>query len=154
MTTLFAISPFLCKPDPLWLRPVYLLFTVWKCVLYTDECYTITDHLRWSCVSCSWSNIALVSCGQERLQNAKYAISMARKIGAHVYALPEDIVEVKSKMVMTVFACLMIKDFQPQRKFWIPVGKIQNCQNPVSNNFFMWNSFFRSVWVILANHSV
>ncbi|KAM4046876.1 plastin-2 [Anomaloglossus baeobatrachus] len=43
----------------------------------------------------------------EKLNNAKYAISMARKIGARVYALPEDLVEVKPKMVMTVFACLM-----------------------------------------------
>lgn len=41
---------------------------------------------------------------------------MARKIGAKVYALPEDIVEVKSKMVMTIFACLMICDLQPQPK--------------------------------------
>jgi len=48
------------------------------------------------------------------LENAQYAISMARKIGARVYALPEDIVEVKSKMVMTVFACLMIRDLQRQ----------------------------------------
>lgn len=47
---------------------------------------------------------------QERLANAKYAISMARKIGARVYALPEDIVEVKHRMVMTVFACLMTRD--------------------------------------------
>lgn len=39
----------------------------------------------------------------------RYAISMARKIGARVYALPEDLVEVKPKMVMTVFACLMGK---------------------------------------------
>ena len=38
---------------------------------------------------------------------------MARRIGARVYALPEDIVEVKHKMVMTVFACLMSKDFVP-----------------------------------------
>lgn len=37
----------------------------------------------------------------------RYAVSMARKIGARVYALPEDLVEVKPKMVMTVFACLM-----------------------------------------------
>ncbi|XP_072370389.1 plastin-2 isoform X2 [Scyliorhinus torazame] len=44
---------------------------------------------------------------EEKLQNAKYAISMARKIGTRVYALPEDLVEVKPKMVMTVFACLM-----------------------------------------------
>uniref|UniRef100_A0A674HZX7 Lymphocyte cytosolic protein 1 n=1 Tax=Terrapene triunguis TaxID=2587831 RepID=A0A674HZX7_9SAUR len=46
---------------------------------------------------------------EEKLNNAKYAISMARKIGARVYALPEDLVEVKPKMVMTVFACLMGK---------------------------------------------
>ncbi len=41
------------------------------------------------------------------MSNAKYAVSMSRKIGARVYALPEDITEVKSKMVMTVFASLM-----------------------------------------------
>lgn len=38
---------------------------------------------------------------------SRYAVSMARKIGARVYALPDDLVEVKPKMVMTVFACLM-----------------------------------------------
>ncbi|XP_063298573.1 plastin-1 [Pelobates fuscus] len=45
----------------------------------------------------------------DKLNNAKYAISIARKIGARIYALPEDLVEVKPKMVMTVFACLMGK---------------------------------------------
>ncbi|XP_038673494.1 plastin-1-like [Scyliorhinus canicula] len=45
----------------------------------------------------------------DKLNNAKYAISVARKIGTRVYALPEDLVEVKPKMVMTVFACLMGK---------------------------------------------
>ncbi|XP_051985100.1 plastin-1-like [Xyrauchen texanus] len=44
---------------------------------------------------------------EDKLNNAKYAISVARKIGAKVYALPDDLVEVKHKMVMTVFACLM-----------------------------------------------
>ena len=48
------------------------------------------------------------------MENAKYAISMARKIGAGVYALPEDITEVNHKMIMTVFACLMVKDMQPK----------------------------------------
>lgn len=38
---------------------------------------------------------------------------MARKIGARIYALPEDIVEVKPKLVMTVFACLMARDYIP-----------------------------------------
>ncbi|XP_047467802.1 plastin-1-like [Mugil cephalus] len=44
---------------------------------------------------------------EDKLNNAKYAISLARKIGARVYALPDDLVEVNPKMVMTVFACLM-----------------------------------------------
>lgn len=50
---------------------------------------------------------------QDKLANAKYAISMARKAGARIYALPEDISEVKPKMVMTVFACLMARDYVP-----------------------------------------
>lgn len=60
---------------------------------------------------------------QERLANAKYAISMARKIGARVYALPEDITEVKPKMVMTVFACLMAMDYIPN------MDSVQNQNN-------------------------
>jgi plastin-3 len=49
---------------------------------------------------------------QDKLDNAKYAISVARKLGARIYALAEDIVEVKSKMLMTIFACLMILDLE------------------------------------------
>ncbi|XP_063287996.1 plastin-3 isoform X2 [Pelobates fuscus] len=56
-------------------------------------------------------NYELVKTGdltdEDKLENAKYAVSLARRIGARVYALPEDLVEVKPKMVMTVFACLM-----------------------------------------------
>jgi plastin-3 len=50
-----------------------------------------------------------------KMDNARYALAVARKTGARVYALPEDIVEVKSKMVMTIFATLMIKDYQPKQ---------------------------------------
>ncbi|XP_033113256.1 plastin-3-like [Anneissia japonica] len=52
------------------------------------------------------------SSDEDLLLNAQYAISMARKIGARVYALPEDIMEVNPKMVMTVFACLMVVEKQ------------------------------------------
>ena len=45
---------------------------------------------------------------QEKLDNASYAISTSRKIGAHVYAAAEDIVEVNEKILMTVFAGLMV----------------------------------------------
>ena len=49
---------------------------------------------------------------QDRMSNAKYALSMARMIGAPIYALPEDLTEVKHKMVMTVYASLMLVDMK------------------------------------------
>lgn len=57
--------------------------------------------------SINYAQVLEVADSEQKLANSKYAISMARKIGAKVYALPEDIAEVKPKMVMTVFACLM-----------------------------------------------
>ncbi|CAJ0604252.1 unnamed protein product [Cylicocyclus nassatus] len=53
---------------------------------------------------------------ESRMENAKYAITCGRKIGAKIYALPEDIVEVKPKMVMTVFACLMARSYMPDMR--------------------------------------
>jgi len=44
------------------------------------------------------------------LLNAKYAVGLARKIGCCIFALPEDIVEVKPKMVMTFVATVMAVD--------------------------------------------
>ncbi|EFO97006.1 hypothetical protein CRE_18378 [Caenorhabditis remanei] len=66
-------------------------------------------------------DFGLVKGGQtneEKMSNAKYAITCGRKIGAKIYALPEDIVEVrvKPKMVLTVFACLMARDYLPDMK--------------------------------------
>ena len=49
---------------------------------------------------------------EDRLANARYAISMARKIGAKVYLLPEDMTEANPKMVMTAFACLMARGLE------------------------------------------
>jgi plastin-1 len=40
------------------------------------------------------------------MSNAKYVISSARKIGACVFLTPEDIVEVKSKMIMTFVSAM------------------------------------------------
>lgn len=50
------------------------------------------------------------------MANARYAVSISRKIGARVFSLPEDIVEVKPKMIMTMFATLMILDFQSKKE--------------------------------------
>lgn len=59
--------------------------------------------------SIDYDNVLPGETEEDRLSNAKYAISMARKMGANIYALPEDLVEVKPKMVLTVFACLMAR---------------------------------------------
>ncbi|EPZ33975.1 Actinin-type, actin-binding domain-containing protein [Rozella allomycis CSF55] len=42
--------------------------------------------------------------------NAKYAISIARKLGATIFVLPEDIMEVKPKMILTFVGTLMAVD--------------------------------------------
>jgi plastin-1 len=47
---------------------------------------------------------------EDKVSNAKYVISVARKIGACVFLTWEDIVEVKSKMLMTFTASLMAWD--------------------------------------------
>jgi len=44
---------------------------------------------------------------EEQLLNAKYVISVARKLGAVIFCLPEDIVEVKPKMMLTLTASIM-----------------------------------------------
>jgi plastin-3 len=73
----------------------------------------LIDAIKPGCI-----NYNVVKAGdtdEEKLDNAKYAISIAWRQGARIYALPEDIVEVKSKMVMTIFACLMILDYEKSK---------------------------------------
>jgi hypothetical protein len=55
-------------------------------------------------------NMSLVSSSNneaEKIKNAQYAISCARKMGATVFLLPDDIVEVNPKMMMTFFGGIM-----------------------------------------------
>jgi len=55
-------------------------------------------------------NYDLVTSGDtddEGLQNAKYTISIARKLGCTIFLLPEDIVEVKPKMILTLVGSIM-----------------------------------------------
>ncbi|CAI8504459.1 unnamed protein product [Hanseniaspora opuntiae] len=47
------------------------------------------------------------STDDERYANAKLAISIARKLGALIWLVPEDIVEVRSRLILTFVASLM-----------------------------------------------
>eukprot|EP00468_Gymnochlora_sp_CCMP2014_P007481 CAMPEP_0167761510 /NCGR_PEP_ID=MMETSP0110_2-20121227/12216_1 /TAXON_ID=629695 /ORGANISM="Gymnochlora sp., Strain CCMP2014" /LENGTH=622 /DNA_ID=CAMNT_0007648209 /DNA_START=19 /DNA_END=1887 /DNA_ORIENTATION=+ len=44
---------------------------------------------------------------EDKLLNARYAISVSRKLGAVVFCIPEDLVEVRYKMVLTFVASIM-----------------------------------------------
>jgi len=44
---------------------------------------------------------------EDCMQNAKYCISIARKLGCTIFLLPEDIVEVKNKMILTLIGSIM-----------------------------------------------
>jgi len=65
----------------------------------------LLDAIRPGCVD---SSLILTSGSDEdNLKNAKLAISIARKLGATIFLLPEDIVEVKQKMILTFIGSLM-----------------------------------------------
>jgi len=55
-------------------------------------------------------NYDLVTPGEsdaDSLQNGKYTISIARKLGCTIFLLPEDIMEVKPKMMLTLLGSIM-----------------------------------------------
>lgn len=65
-------------------------------------------------------NPALCTAGvteEEKKNNARYVISVARKLGATVFCTWEDIVEVKPKMTTALIACLMLHDRKKQKSF-------------------------------------
>jgi len=65
--------------------------------------------LLWACQPDS-VNYDLVTPGktdEEKMLNAQYAISCARKMGCAVFLLWEDIIEVKEKMMLTFFGAVM-----------------------------------------------
>lgn len=64
-------------------------------------CYAISPR------SCNMDFVTPGETSEDAEQNAKYAISVARKIGATVFLLWEDIVEVKPKMILTFVGALM-----------------------------------------------
>jgi hypothetical protein len=64
-------------------------------------------------------DLAMVTAGgtpRERELNAKYVISIARKLGCCIFLLWEDVVEVNSKMVLVFVASLMLHTIQRSRE--------------------------------------
>eukprot|EP00937_MAST-01D_sp_MAST-1D-sp2_P003280 g3280.t1 len=59
-----------------------------------------------------WTCVLPGGTAEEKEANAKYVISVARKLGATVFLTYEDILEVKPKMLMTFVAAIMLADSQ------------------------------------------
>jgi plastin-1 len=55
----------------------------------------------------NWDLVTPAATPEDKLLNARYAISIARKLGCTIFLLPEDIVECKPKMILTFVAAIM-----------------------------------------------
>lgn len=55
----------------------------------------------------NWSLVTKGETEEEKKMNATYIISVARKLGCSIFLLPEDIIEVNQKMILTLTASIM-----------------------------------------------
>ncbi|WJX81585.1 Fimbrin-2 [Trifolium repens] len=55
----------------------------------------------------NWGLVTKGVTDQEKMMNATYIISIARKLGCSIFLLPEDISEVNQKMILTLTASIM-----------------------------------------------
>ena len=59
-----------------------------------------------------WDLVTAGVSEEEKMLNAKFAISSARKLGACVFLTPEDIVETNSKMLLTLIASIWTAELE------------------------------------------
>ncbi|ETO21124.1 hypothetical protein RFI_16078 [Reticulomyxa filosa] len=52
---------------------------------------------------------------RKRLANAKYAMTLARREGAELFVLPEDLIALETKAVLSVMAALMTVSYQEKQ---------------------------------------
>ncbi|AQK74296.1 Fimbrin-1 [Zea mays] len=62
----------------------------------------------------NWKVVTKGETDEDKKLNATYIISVARKIGCSVFLLPEDIIEVNQKMILTLTASIMYWSLQKQ----------------------------------------
>ncbi|XP_031381373.1 fimbrin-5 [Punica granatum] len=60
----------------------------------------------------NWSLVTKGETDEEKKLNATYIISVARKLGCSIFLLPEDIIEVNQKMILTLTASIMYWSLQ------------------------------------------
>uniref|UniRef100_A0A5B7C3V0 Calponin-homology (CH) domain-containing protein n=1 Tax=Davidia involucrata TaxID=16924 RepID=A0A5B7C3V0_DAVIN len=62
----------------------------------------------------NWNLVTKGESDEEKKLNATYIISVARKLGCSIFLLPEDIIEVNQKMILTLTASIMYWCLQQQ----------------------------------------
>ncbi|ETO12540.1 hypothetical protein RFI_24836 [Reticulomyxa filosa] len=62
-----------------------------------------------------WGLVTEGMTDEDKMLNARYAISIARKLGAIIFLLPEDIVEVRPKMCLTFVAGVMAEALRTKK---------------------------------------
>jgi len=62
----------------------------------------------------NWKVVTKGETDEDKKLNATYIISVARKLGCSVFLLPEDIIEVNQKMILTLTASIMYWTLQKQ----------------------------------------
>ncbi|MED6208271.1 fimbrin, partial [Stylosanthes scabra] len=62
----------------------------------------------------NWNLVTKGESDDEKKLNATYIISVARKLGCSIFLLPEDIMEVNQKMILTLAASIMYWSLQQQ----------------------------------------
>ncbi|XP_020085629.1 fimbrin-2-like [Ananas comosus] len=85
-------------------------------------------------------NCSLVTKGEkdeEKKMNASYIISVARKLGCSIFLLPEDILEVNQKMILTLTATIMywhLKRPTNEERFVASDGENGSSSETISNS--------------------
>ncbi|CAK8539899.1 unnamed protein product [Lathyrus sativus] len=60
----------------------------------------------------NWSLVTKGETDDDKKLNSTYIISVARKLGCSIFLLPEDIIEVNQKMILTISASIMYWSLQ------------------------------------------
>ncbi|XP_047334679.1 fimbrin-1-like [Impatiens glandulifera] len=73
----------------------------------------------------NWNLVTKGETDDEKKLNATYIISVARKLGCSIFLLPEDIIEVNQKMILTLTASIMYWSLLQQ-----PTGESESSPTP------------------------
>ncbi|KAL7113665.1 hypothetical protein ACP275_04G074400 [Erythranthe tilingii] len=97
--------------------------------------------------SVNWSLVTKGLSEEEKKMNATYIISIARKLGCSIFLLPEDIIEVNQKMMLTLTASIMYWTLNKQ------TVETQNCGSSDSESGSLLDTISNSTMDDTASES-